>query len=39
MHLHARNSPPEAPLTDDDWRWQPYLIEYPDNLLREKLNL
>ena len=21
MHLHAWNSPPEAPLTDDDWRW------------------
>lgn len=37
MHLHAWNSPPAAPLTDDDWRWQPYLIEYPDNLLREKV--
>lgn len=37
MHLHAWNSPPETPLTDDDWRWQPYLIEYPDNLLRDKV--
>ena len=37
MHLHAWNSPPETPLTDDDWRWQPYLIEYPDHLLREKV--
>ncbi|WP_130832720.1 polysaccharide deacetylase family protein [[Erwinia] mediterraneensis] len=37
MHLHAWNSPPEKPLTDDDWRWQPYLIEYPDEVLREKV--
>ena len=37
MHLHAWNSPPETPLTDDDWRWQPYLIEYPDSVLREKV--
>jgi len=37
MHLHAWNSPPEAPLTDDDWRWQPFLIEYPDAVLRDKV--
>ncbi|QHM73047.1 polysaccharide deacetylase family protein [Mixta intestinalis] len=37
MHLHAWNSPPEVALTDDDWRWQPYLIEYPDNVLRAKV--
>lgn len=37
MHLHAWNSPPEASLTDDDWRWQPYLIEYPDDVLRAKV--
>lgn len=37
MHLHAWNSPPEAPLTDDDWRWQPFLVEYPDNVLRDKV--
>ncbi|MGJ0194158.1 deacetylase [Pantoea sp. RRHST58] len=37
MHLHAWNSPPEVPLTDDDWRWQPYLIEYPDDVLRAKV--
>src|SRR5256885_9751134 len=28
MHLHAWNSPPLLPLTDDDLRHQPYLIEY-----------
>ncbi|CAJ0992665.1 hypothetical protein NVIRPANT_00740 [Pantoea sp. Nvir] len=37
MHLHAWNSPPQTPLTDDDWRWQPYLIEYPDDVLYAKV--
>ncbi len=37
MHLHAWNSPPEQPLTEDDWKWQPYLIEYPDDLLNAKV--
>ncbi|EKK4081069.1 polysaccharide deacetylase family protein [Cronobacter dublinensis] len=37
MHLHAWNSPPETPLTADDWRYKPYLIEYPDNVMREKV--
>ncbi|ALB56722.1 FIG00626682: hypothetical protein [Cronobacter universalis NCTC 9529] len=37
MHLHAWNSPPEHDLTGDDWRWQPYLIEFPDNIMREKV--
>lgn len=36
-HLHAWNNPPETPLTDDDYQYLPYLIEYPDGLLREKL--
>ena len=37
MHLHAWNSPPIMPLTADDDRHHPYLIEYPDELLREKV--
>jgi hypothetical protein len=37
MHLHAWNSPPLVPLTDDDFRHQPYLIEYPDEVMREKI--
>ncbi|HEX4649674.1 MAG TPA: hypothetical protein VH111_12655 [Steroidobacteraceae bacterium] len=37
MHLHAWNSPPLVPLTDDDFLCQPYLIEYPDDLMREKI--
>lgn len=37
MHLHAWNSPPLEPLTDDDWRHKPYLIEYPANQIRAKV--
>ncbi|SFN59145.1 hypothetical protein SAMN05216516_11154 [Izhakiella capsodis] len=37
MHLHAWHSPPEHRLTDDDWRYQPYLIEYPEPVLRAKV--
>lgn len=38
MHLHAWHSPPDYALTSDDWRFQPYLIEYPDNILRDKVH-
>ncbi|MDI6956318.1 polysaccharide deacetylase family protein [Pantoea sp. Pa-EAmG] len=37
MHLHAWYSPPEYALTDDEWHYQPYLIEYPENVLRDKV--
>ena len=37
MHLHAWNSPPILPLSDDDFRYQPYLTEYPDAVMREKI--
>jgi len=37
MHLHAWNSPPLVALTDDDFRHQPYLVEYPDAVMREKI--
>jgi hypothetical protein len=37
MHLHAWNTPPFAPLTGDDCAFQPYLIEYPDDVLRAKV--
>lgn len=39
MHLHAWNSPPLAPLTDDDFTHQPYLFEYPAALMREKIKV
>ena len=37
MHLHAWNSPPLQPLTPDDLHHQPFLIEYPDAVLRQKV--
>ncbi|MDR0807212.1 MAG: polysaccharide deacetylase family protein [Enterobacteriaceae bacterium] len=37
MHLHAWNSPPLHALTDDDDRYQPYLIEYPVDVMRQKI--
>lgn len=37
MHLHAWNSPPLIELTDDDWHHKPYLIEYSDNVMKQKI--
>ena len=37
MHLHAWNSPPIVPLTGDDFTHQPYLIDYPEAVMREKI--
>ena len=37
MHLHAWNSPPLDPLTSDDFRYHPYLIEFPDKVMKEKI--
>ena len=37
MHLHAWNSPPIDPLTRDDLAYQPYLVEYPDDVMRAKI--
>jgi hypothetical protein len=39
MHLHAWNSPPLVPLTSDDFHYQPYLIEYPDRVMKEKIKI
>ncbi len=37
MHLHAWNTPPLVPLTEDDLVLQPYLIEYPEAIIRQKV--
>jgi hypothetical protein len=37
MHLHAWDTPPFEPLTDDDSRHQPYLIDYPESTIRKKV--
>jgi hypothetical protein len=37
MHLHAWNSPPEFSLTGADHRHSPYLIEFPEDIMRRKV--
>ena len=37
MHLHAWNSPPLEPLTTDDFYHQPYLTEYPEPVMKRKI--
>lgn len=39
MHLHAWNSPPEYNITENDYKNQPYLIEYPAHILSEKIKI
>lgn len=39
LHIHAWNSPPTAPLTADDYWHQPYITEYPEHLLRQKVRI
>src|SRR6266545_3603166 len=39
MHLHAWNSPPLDPLTSDDFRFHPHLIEYPEPVMKEKIKI
>lgn len=38
-HLHAWNQPPEHRVTTDDIRSRPYLIEYPEPILKDKLRV
>ena len=38
LHLHAWSSPPLEPLTHDDLKHHPYLIEYPDAVMGEKVD-
>lgn len=37
MHLHAWNTPPHISLTQDDLMYQPYLIEYPEEVMWGKV--
>jgi hypothetical protein len=39
MHLHAWNSPPIATLTNDDYIYQPFLLEYPLGTMRRKIEV
>ena len=38
MHLHAWNSPPLSQITPDDFLHYPYLYEYPELLMRQKIH-
>lgn len=37
MHLHAWNTPPLSPITEDDYAYRTYLIEYPEQVMRDKV--
>ena len=37
MHLHAWNNPPCIQLTKDDFLYHPYLIEYSEQLMDDKI--
>jgi len=37
LHLHAWDTPPLEPLTEDDARHHPYLVEFPEPQMRAKL--
>ena len=37
MHLHAWDTPPLEPLTENDARYHPFLTEYPETLMRAKI--
>ncbi len=39
MHLHAWNTPPLVPLTQDDLLFQPYLTEYPELVMEQKISV
>lgn len=39
MHLHAWHNPPAAPITEDDYRHHPYLPEYPEAVMRQKIGV
>lgn len=39
MHLHAWNTPPIKPITKNDYVSQPYLIEYSESIMNQKIEL
>jgi len=39
MHLHAWDMPPDYQLTENDLVYHPYLIEYPEKIMRQKIQL
>jgi hypothetical protein len=39
MHLHAWNMPSFYKLTNNDFKYHPFLIEYPEKIMREKVKI
>ncbi|MEU7458709.1 polysaccharide deacetylase family protein [Streptosporangium roseum] len=39
MHLHSWTTPPSVPLTSMDHVHHPFLIEFPENVIREKVRM
>ncbi len=39
LHPHAWTSPPIVPLTSDDIAYKPYLIEFPEDIMRGKIKI
>jgi hypothetical protein len=39
MHLHAWNSPPHYELKKENFDYQSFLIEYPENIMRKKIEI
>jgi hypothetical protein len=37
MHLHAWTTPPIVPLTDEDHRYKPFLMQYPETVMAAKV--
>lgn len=37
MQLHPWSTPPLVALTPDDHRFRPFMVEYPDSVMREKI--
>jgi hypothetical protein len=37
MHLHAWDSPPIVPLTENDALYHPYVTQYPESIMRDKI--
>ena len=38
-HIHAWNTPPVKPISDDDYAHRTYLTDYPDEVMREKVRV
>lgn len=38
LHIHSWNTPPIKEITGEDYRYVPYLIDYPPSVMKEKIS-